>query len=111
MEYREYLNSEAWKKRKERYYESHERKCKACGSRRKIHLHHKTYNRLGSERDADMVPMCERCHFNLHQWQRKIGKNLWLATEEFIRKKKSRIKTKRTVKRRSVYRRKKTARK
>jgi phage terminase large subunit GpA-like protein len=99
MTYRDYITSDLWRIRKRRYFETHERKCRACSSRKRIHLHHKTYKRLGEERDADLVPLCHSCHTSLHTRQKKSGENLWLLTEEFIRGKKRRYKNNRTKKR------------
>lgn len=98
MIYREYITSDRWKKRREDYFEKHARKCRACGSLKRIHLHHKTYRRLGEERDADLVPLCHVCHTTLHRQQKKSGENLWIATESFIRNKKKRRRTKKVVK-------------
>jgi hypothetical protein len=30
-------------------------------------LHHASYDRLGHERDADLVPMCRKCHDAMHR--------------------------------------------
>jgi len=99
MTYREYITSDLWRIRKRRYFETHERKCRACSSRKRIHLHHKTYRRLGEERDADLVPLCHSCHTNLHIRHKNTGENLWKLTEEFVRNKKRRHKSYRTKKR------------
>lgn len=105
--YKAYIKSEAWAKRRREYYETHERKCRACGSSRNMNLHHKTYRRLGNERDADLVALCRKCHNNIHIQARSEGRNLWIVTEEFIRNKKRRIKRSRTAKRVSQTTRKK----
>lgn len=105
MTYREYITSDLWRIRKRRYFETHDRKCRACGSKKRIHLHHKTYRRLGEERDADLVPLCHSCHTALHIKHKKSGQNLWKLTEEFIRSKKRRHKNSRTKKRSSWKRR------
>ena len=89
MIYREYITSEKWRKRKQFYFETHDRKCRACGSLKRIHLHHKTYRRLGEERDADLVPLCHNCHTSLHREQKRSEENLWIFTEKFIRNKKT----------------------
>lgn len=108
--YRDYLLSDTWKNKRTSYYKTHKKECRACGKTYKIHLHHKTYIRLGNERDADLVPLCSTCHSALHKWQRAEKINLWRATEEFIRKKRKRRKTAKTVKRPAVYRKKKRKR-
>ena len=103
MIYREYITSDLWKKRKQNYFKTHDRKCKACGSLKRIHLHHKTYRRLGEERDADLVPLCHVCHTSLHRQQKKSGENLWIATENFIRNKRKH-KFKKIIKKSSITR-------
>lgn len=97
--YREYITSDEWKEFRERYYQTHKKECRACGSRRKVCLHHKTYNRLGYERMADVVPLCDNCHSLLHKKIRKEGLNLWKATEDFIRTRRKIKKNRKTVKR------------
>ena len=99
MVYRDYITSDLWRIRKRRYFETHERKCRACNSKKRIHLHHKTYRRLGEERDADLVPLCHSCHTALHIRQKNTGQNLWRLTEEFIKNKKRRYKNSRLKKR------------
>lgn len=65
-EYRRYLKSPEWAHRKSRYYAIHHRRCAACGTWKKIHLHHATYERLTREPDSDLWPLCLRCHRNVH---------------------------------------------
>lgn len=64
--YLNYINSIAWRLRREDYYTRHERKCADCGETRCIHLHHKTYKRLGREKDKDLKPLCKWCHAKRH---------------------------------------------
>jgi len=64
--YQKYMRSNRWAKRKARFAESHPRVCK-CGSTDKIELHHKTYARLGSEPDDDLVWLCRSCHVIVEQ--------------------------------------------
>ena len=57
--------------------------CAICGERwmlRHGDLHHRTYDRLGAEHVADLVPLCRPCHTVLHRiiesspaW-RKLGR-------------------------------------
>src|SRR5687767_2155975 len=60
--YTTYMDGPGWTHRKLRYFATHERKCRACGSIWGIQLHHLTYERLGQEHDWDLVPLCrQRC--------------------------------------------------
>lgn len=71
IDYTQYISSDDWVKRRHDYYLTHKRLCRSCGSKeRTIHLHHRTYDRLGSEIDDDLIPMCVHCHENLHFIQR-----------------------------------------
>lgn len=67
IDYSSYMQSEAWWARKAEYYKTHAKRCSACGSKKNIHLHHMTYERLGRERDSDMAPLCEKCHDEVHR--------------------------------------------
>ena len=87
-EYRDYIQSAEWRRTRERYWASklpHD--CYCCGTQRRpgFHLHHRTYKNLGQERLMDLVPVCPRCHDNIHalyesdpEWKRR---GLWYATQ------------------------------
>lgn len=62
--YADYLNSEHWLLVRREYMASDlPQKCK-CGANRHA-FHHLTYERLGSERLTDLIPVCKRCHLEL----------------------------------------------
>lgn len=42
------------------------RKCERCGAGGELHLHHRHYRTVRSEEREDMVLLCKRCHFSLH---------------------------------------------
>jgi hypothetical protein len=58
VEYKRYLKSPEWADRKSRYYQHHPRRCAACGTYKKIHLHHSSYDLLTREPDTDLWPLC-----------------------------------------------------
>ncbi|MSR87929.1 MAG: hypothetical protein EXS69_02080 [Candidatus Zambryskibacteria bacterium] len=64
--YKEYIKSDAWFERRDIYFFTHEKNCVACESAEHIDLHHMTYDRLGSERDEDLIPLCKVCHDQYH---------------------------------------------
>jgi 5-methylcytosine-specific restriction endonuclease McrA len=65
--YREYILSKAWSAKRRAKFAQVGRKCERCGSvRGKIHVHHKTYDRLGVERLEDLEVICEMCHLDHH---------------------------------------------
>jgi hypothetical protein len=65
-EYKRYLKSPEWAERKRRYYRIRHRRCAACGTWKKVHLHHARYDRLTRELDGDLWPLCFACHRNVH---------------------------------------------
>lgn len=86
MDYAEYIQSSAWRAKREKYWASKMPKdCYCCGKPRHagMHLHHRTYKNLGNERLMDLVPVCQSCHDRIHQlhkdphWKRK---GLWATT-------------------------------
>lgn len=89
-EYLTYIASPEWASRRLVYYQHHPRTCAACDvNYGLIHLHHKTYERLGSERDSDLVTLCDKCHRSVHEAQRRSqasgrGRTLWTITERFV---------------------------
>jgi hypothetical protein len=66
-EYRRYLRSPEWEVRRHQYFNRFPRRCAACGTYKRIHLHHSSYERLTREHDSDLWPLCWRCHRNVHQ--------------------------------------------
>lgn len=88
--YLSYLRSPAWFERRRKHLAKHGAHCKACGTLDKIHLHHKTYDRLGQEKDADLVALCERCHKAVHAYARKHRDlTLWQATDHVVKKRRA----------------------
>lgn len=66
--YAQYLASDHWARFKARYRESGSPlACRVCGGGR-VQLHHRTYRRLGQERNADVVPLCREHHVAVHEW-------------------------------------------
>ncbi len=91
MDYFEYINSPLWAERKRQYYEDHKKQCRACGGYRDIQLHHIFYTKWGQEPDNALVPLCTKCHTELHEWRSPKG-NLIKQTYYFIAKKQALIK-------------------
>jgi hypothetical protein len=63
----QYYESEFWSRFKEGYFRRHERVCAVTGSVGNLHLHHLTYERLGAEKDDDVIPVCQDVHHLCHQ--------------------------------------------
>ena len=84
--YRSYIRSPAWFERRRKHLVKHGGQCKACGATEKIHLHHKTYDRLGAERDGDLVALCETCHKAVHEYARTHRYlTLWQSTDHVVK--------------------------
>lgn len=82
--YHHYINSEDWAERKNRYYSKYKKECACCKSVENVHLHHRTYKRLGNEFDMDLVPLCEEHHKGVHDLCKSMKKDLWQGTKKYI---------------------------
>lgn len=63
--YAAYINSPQWKRRCAVAIERAGGKCQRCGYSkfsRRLEVHHLTYDRLGHERDEDLLVVCHECH-------------------------------------------------
>lgn len=77
MPYADYLTSKWWKKRRKRSLLRARFRCEVCGkTRTKLATHHKTYIRLGCERDEDLIVLCEECHGWEHEADSMAAKHL-----------------------------------
>lgn len=63
--YERYLESEAWKKKRQERLEL-DGCCVICKSKINLQCHHLTYKRLFSEGISDLITLCLRCHYWIH---------------------------------------------
>jgi len=92
-DYNKYLNSSHWRLTKAKLLRSKlvQRNhkglpvCEACGSDKKLQVHHRTYKTIGKERCMDLALVCELCHMHIHQYAQEKGINLWTATKRTIK--------------------------
>lgn len=63
--YDEYLQSEEWKAISAAVIER-DGKCMTCGSKRRLVVHHVTYDNVGHEKLEDLITMCWKCHNRHH---------------------------------------------
>lgn len=84
-DYDEYMKSMAWFRRRDAYFREYRYECH-CGEKRAIELHHKTYERLGAERDEDFVPLCGDCHKHVHEQATLIFRSGKVSMAEAIAK-------------------------
>ena len=64
--YTAYMSSPEWAERRGRTLMLAGGTCQRCGQRRATEAHHLTYDRLGRERDGDLLAVCAPCHQRLH---------------------------------------------
>lgn len=86
LTYFQYTNSEHWKQVRNRFYKrlNHKSQCEACKSKKKLNLHHKTYERIGHEKLSDLALLCNLCHRRVHREHSRNNLTLWATTEKFI---------------------------
>lgn len=65
-EYKEYIHSTAWKKKREQALELAGYKCSKCPKTHRLQVHHLTYDRLFNEEVEDLQVLCFDCHSRLH---------------------------------------------
>jgi 5-methylcytosine-specific restriction endonuclease McrA len=59
------ITSPRWRKLRQRLLRTRGRRCQHCGvdqAKRYLQLHHVSYDRLGFERDEDLLVLCRSCH-------------------------------------------------
>lgn len=66
MEYLDYLASDEWYQRAKEARERARWRCELCSARSALEVHHKSYERLGCERNSDLIVLCARCHRLFH---------------------------------------------
>jgi hypothetical protein len=76
--YREYLRTEHWKQVRLQALEYADYSCQVCNRAGEVHVHHRTYDRLGAERPADLTVLCARCHETHH------GKGKWAEMRAIV---------------------------
>jgi len=66
MAYEDYLLTLEWAETRDLAIRLAGGRCQRCGEPAS-EVHHLTYERLGCERLRDLMPICERCHQNIHE--------------------------------------------
>lgn len=81
--YRLYIKSDFWTRRRADYFKKFGKQCAICGARRRISLHHIVYGKLGSEKDEHLVALCWPHHEALHN-EIGVKANMTKETNAFI---------------------------
>lgn len=67
MPYTEYLQTDEWAHTRQAALKRAHYRCQLCNSKQNLHVHHRTYERLGKEAAHDLVVLCEICHQKHHE--------------------------------------------
>jgi hypothetical protein len=67
MSYEQYLRTDHWLKVRDAAIERANRRCALCNSDVNLHVHHRTYERLGRELPGDLTMLCSACHEKFHE--------------------------------------------
>jgi 5-methylcytosine-specific restriction endonuclease McrA len=71
-DYAGYINSSAWASRRKAFLRQQGARCQGCDTPRAelpehcLHVHHRTYVRLGHELPEDLAALCLECHKKVH---------------------------------------------
>ena len=66
-----YYRTRHWRMIKKAFKKTHACKCKICGQKKYLCLHHLTYIRFTKESLNDLVYLCRNCHYEIHLILRK----------------------------------------
>lgn len=66
VNYRDYMHSDAWRRKARKVRKRAGYRCQNCGKKAPLEVHHKTYERLGHERMRDLIGLCPQCHRKQH---------------------------------------------
>lgn len=67
VRYSVYIESAAWRAKREKLFAARGKKCEYCKSTKNIQVHHLTYKRLGREWLQDLQVLCVTCHKAIHE--------------------------------------------
>lgn len=84
--YISYLKSDTWKLLRLFIFDIRNGKCEQCNTQLHkhslFHVHHITYERLGSEKISDLSLLCFECHEKVHKFHGKTNKFYPLLTKQ-----------------------------
>ena len=97
--YEKYLQSDAWKEKRNTILKAAGYRCRKCGERA-TEVHHETYKRIYKEKLTDLTALCRKCHETVHTVPKRKPKkkSSQIAKQRpYYRKGKPRYKAKRSV--------------
>lgn len=72
--YHEYLQSPEWDERRKAKLKEAGYSCQLCNSKgKKVHVHHRSYDRVFHELPEDLIALCDTCHQKFHDVIPEIG--------------------------------------
>jgi hypothetical protein len=66
LPYRQYLQTRHWQALRETGLQHSGYRCQVCNGQGPLHVHHRTYERLGHEHPTDLLVLCAACHELFH---------------------------------------------
>jgi len=82
MTYSDYLQTPEWRQRRTVAVDWARGACQLCNSGKKpLHVHHRTYDRLGAELPADLVVLCADCHAKFHGKDEEESEETYTPTD------------------------------
>ncbi len=66
MPFEEYRRTPEWRSRRNRVLLRAGNRCELCGTRERLDVHHRTYERYGEEQLGDLIALCRSCHQRFH---------------------------------------------
>jgi 5-methylcytosine-specific restriction endonuclease McrA len=78
--YREYLQSDEWAQLKIDLFKDRGYKCEECGNKKRLAIHHLTYENIYNENSEDLIILCEKCHKKAHGINKRIPNNFKILT-------------------------------
>lgn len=67
FDYQAYLLTDEWKERRDEVLTWALHRCQVCNSGPPLHVHHRTYERVGDEDMSDLTVLCQECHERFHK--------------------------------------------
>lgn len=80
--YKEYLQSETWKRKREYKLQEAGHKCQLCNDTDRLEVHHRTYDTIFNEPPNDLIVLCNKCHSYFHH-VKSAGEDFEESEEEF----------------------------
>ncbi len=67
MPYKDYLQTPEWAAKRSEMLNRAGHRCQLCNRAGRLEVHHRTYERRGSELEGDLFVLCANCHDHFHR--------------------------------------------